>query len=404
MKLKALKIRIYPNKSQAVQFTKTFGCCRFLYNSMLAERIEVYERLKDSRRELFEHSYKTEKQYKEEFEFLKEVDSIALQQARKDLSAAYQNFFKRCKDKSAEKKGFPRFKKKNDKNSFRVVKTAENLKIDFIKKKIKIPKITWISFRDNRVIKDIKIHSVTVSKTKTNKYFASVLYEDTPSSIPQVDLKAKDLRVKGLDMSLTEFFVDNEGNSPMFRHPYREFEKKIVKLQKKIEAEKIKSKRKKLRLRLNKVYEHVTNIRKDFIEKLSTKLVKENDVICIESLSLKDMARFRKWEERKNSTDKSNHGKSVNDLGWYMFTQRLKTKADEKGKAIIEADKWFASSKTCSKCGYVKKDLVISERTWICPQCGTEHLRDQNAAINLMNIFTEGTSGSASKSWNGNRL
>lgn len=228
MKLKALKIRIYPNKSQEVQLSKTFGCCRFIYNSMLAERIEVYEKLKNNRRELFEYAYKTEKQYKEEFEFLKEVDSIALQQSRKDLSAAYQNFFRRCKDKSAEKKGFPKFKKKNDRNSFRVVKTAENLKIDFTKKKIKIPKMTWISFRDNRVIEDIRIHSVTVSKTKTNKYFASVLYEDATPSIPQVDLKVKNLNVKGLDMSLTEFFVDDEGNSPIFRRPYREFEQKIA--------------------------------------------------------------------------------------------------------------------------------------------------------------------------------
>ena len=404
MKLKALKIRIYPNKSQEVQLSKTFGCCRFIYNSMLAERIEVYERLKDSRRELFEHSYKTEKQYKEEFPFLKEADSIALQQARKDLSAAYQNFFRRCKDKSVEKKGFPKFKKKNDKNSFRVMKTAENLKIDFTKKKIKIPKITWISFRDNRVIEDINIHSVTVSKTKTDKYFASVLYEDTIPEIQQIDLKTKDLKVKGLDMSLTEFFVDENGESPMFRHPYREFEEKIQRLQKKIEAEKIKSKRKKLRLRLNRIHEHIANIRKDFIEKLSTKLIKENDVICIESLSLKDMSKFKKWEERKLLKDKCNHGKSVNDLGWYMFTQRLKTKAEEKGKVIIEADKWFASSKTCSKCGYVNKELKLEDRIWMCPQCGAEHLRDQNAATNLMNIFTEGTSDSASESWNGNRL
>ena len=107
MKLKALKIRIYPNKSQSAQLAKTFGCCRFLYNSMLAERIEVYKKLKDSRRELFEHDYKTEKQYKEEFPFLKEIDSIALQQARIDLSVAYQNFFRKCKDKSAEKKRIP---------------------------------------------------------------------------------------------------------------------------------------------------------------------------------------------------------------------------------------------------------------------------------------------------------
>lgn len=171
-----------------------------------------------------------------------------------------------------------------------------------------------------------------------------------------------------------------------------------------IELQSCKGKKSKLRARLNRVYEHISNIRKDFIEKLSTKLVKENDVIVIENLSLKDMSRFKKWEERKLLKDKCNHGKSMNDLGWYMFTQRLKTKANEKGKAIIEADKWFASSKTCSKCGHVNRELKLEDRIWICPQCGVEHLRDQNAAQNLKNIFTEGTSGSASASWNGNHL
>ena len=135
--------------------------------------------------------------------------------------------------------------------------------------------------------------------------------------------------------------------------------------------------------------------RKDFNEKLSTQLVKENDVIVIESLSMKDMAKFKKWEERKESNDKSNHGKSVNDLGWYCFVQRLKTKAEEHGKAIIEADKWFASSKMCNICGYVNRDLTISDRTWLCPRCGKEHNRDKNAAINLKNLITEGTSGRA---------
>lgn len=130
-------------------------------------------------------------------------------------------------------------------------------------------------------------------------------------------------------------------------------------------------------------------------EKLSTKLVKENDVIVIESLSLKDMARFKKWEERRNSKDKSNHGKSVYDLGWYYFVQRLKTKAQEQGKVVIEANRWFASSKTCNVCGYVNRDLTIEDRSWLCPKCGTEHNRDENAAINLRNLITAGTAGCA---------
>lgn len=131
-----------------------------------------------------------------------------------------------------------------------------------------------------------------------------------------------------------------------------------------------------MRLRLARLHEHVANKRKDFNEKLSTRLIKENDVIVLETLSLKDMAKFRKWSERKDSTDKSNHGKSVNDLGWNYFVNRLKAKAEKQCKIVIEADKWFASSKTCNICGYVNKDLTISNRSWLCPRCGTEHHRD----------------------------
>ena len=397
MKLKALKIRIYPNVEQTTLLNKTFGCTRFVYNSMLSERKKVYGELKELPRELYEYKYKTEKQLKEEFPFLKEVDSIALQQARMNLGTAYENFFRRCKDTRipSSEKGFPKFKKKNAKNSFRTIMINGNLKIDFDLKKIKAPKLGWIGFRDNRVIENIKIHSMTFSITPSLKYYVSILYEDVVENKPRVDLNRTDLKVKGLDMSLTNFFVDDEGNSPQYDKNYRTAEKKIAWLQTKISTTKNKSLKNKLKLRLARLHEHISNKRKDFNEKLSTKLVKENDVIVVESLSLKDMAKFRKWEELKNSKDKSNHGKSVYDLGWYTFVNRLKTKAEEQGKVVIEANRWFASSKTCNVCGYVNKDLTISDRSWICPHCGTEHNRDQNAAINLKQIFTTGTAGRA---------
>ena len=402
MKLKALKIRIYPNVQQTTMLNKTFGCTRFIYNTMLSERKEVYDKLKHNSRELYEYKYKTEKQLKEEYEFLKEVDSVALQQARMNLGTAYENFWRRCKDPRipSSEKGFPKFKKKNSKNSYRTVCSHDNLKIDFEKKKIKAPKIGWINFRDDRKIDDIKIHSMTFSRTPSMKYYVSILYEDNTENKPQVDLNGTNLKVKGLDMSLTNFFVDDEGNSPQYDRNYRTYEKKISELQQKLSTTKSKSLKNKLRLRLARLHEHISNKRKDFNEKLSTKLVKENDVIVIETLSLKDMAKFRKWSERKYNKDKSNHGKSVYDLGWYTFVQRLKTKAEEQGKIVIEADKWFASSKTCNICGYVNKDLTISDRTWLCPKCGKEHNRDQNAAINLKHLITEGTSGRAGCSHN----
>ena len=402
MKLKALKIRIYPNVEQPTLLNKTFGCTRFVYNSMLSERKEVYSKLKNKPRELYEYKYKTEKQLKEEFPFLKEVDSIALQQARMNLGVAYENFWRRCKDPRipSSEKGFPKFKKKNAKNSFRTVMVTGNLKIDFDLKKVKAPKLGWINFRDNRRIEDVKIHSMTFSRTPSLKYYVSILYEDVVENKPRVDLNRTDLNVKGLDMSLTNFFVDDEGNSPQYDRNYRTTEKKIAWLQNKISTTKNKSLKNKLKLRLARIHEHIANKRRDFNEKLSTKLVKENDVIVIESLSLKDMAKFKKWEERKESKDKSNHGKSVYDLGWYSFVQRLKTKAEEQGKIIMEADKWFASSKTCNICGYVNKDLTIQDRTWLCPRCGKEHNRDQNAAINLKQILTAGTAGRAGCSYN----
>ena len=410
MKLKALKLRIYPNVQQTIQLNKTFGCSRFIYNTMLSERKDIYAKLKGKPRELYEYKYRTEKQLKDEFKFLKEVDSIALQQARMNLSIAYQNFFRKLRDTKVPlcEKGFPKFKKKNSKNSFRTISVNDNLKIDFEHKKIKAPKVGWVTFRDNRVIENIKIHNMTFSRTPSMKYYVSILYEDYNPTKNQIDINNSNLKIKGLDMSLTNFFVDDEGNSPQYDKNYRKAEKKIAWLQEKISTTKISSLKKKLRLRLARIHEHIANKRKDFNEKLSTKLVKENDVIVIESLSLKDMAKFKKWEERKESNDKSNHGKSVNDLGWYYFVQRLKTKAEEQGKIVIEANKWFASTKTCNICGYVNKDLTISDRSWICPKCGTELHRDENAAINLknvaLNIFTEGTSGSAVERRNRNHL
>lgn len=410
MKLRALKIRIYPNVQQITLLNKTFGCSRFIYNTMLSERKDIYAKLKNNPRELYEYNYKTEKQLKEEFDFLKEVDSISLQQTRMNLSFAYQNFFRKLKDPRIPRseKGFPKFKRKNAKNSFRTIQINGNLKIDFTKKKVKAPKLGWISFHDSRIVEGINIHSMTFSRTSSIKYYVSILYEDVIPNKEKVDVSKPNLKVKGLDMSLTNFFVDDEGNSPQYDRNYRKAEKKIAQLQEKISTSRCTQLKKKLRLRLARLYEHVANKRRDFNEKLSTQLIKENDVIVIEALSLKDMAKFRKWEERKELKDKNNHGKSVNDLGWCYFVNRLKAKAEEQGKVIIEANKWFASSKTCNICGYVNRDLTISERSWICPRCGTEHQRDENAAKNLrnvaLNIFTEGSSGSAAARRNGNHL
>ena len=256
-------------------------------------------------------------------------------------------------------KRFPRFKKKGRKNSFRTVLVGQNLKIDFEKRKIKAPKLGWISFRDDRRIENLKIRSMTFSRTPTLKYYVSVLYEDLLLEMPKVKFSGEMPKIVGLDMSLTNFFVDDRGNSPEYTRLYRKYEGKISELQKKISTSKNTQFKKKLRLRLNRIHEHIQNARKDFIEKLSTELVRKNDVIVIESLSLKDIAKFKTWEERKDSKDPFNHGKSAYDLGWNKFVSRLKTKAEERGKTIIEANRWFASTKTCNMCGYVNQDLTV---------------------------------------------
>lgn len=407
-KLKAYKVRIYPNETQKVQLVKTFGSCRFLYNQMLSERKEAYEQFKDDKDKLHSYAYKTEKQYKSEFEFLREVESTCLQQSRIDLNAAYANFFRKVKNPKIKEKGFPNFKRKNAKNSFRVQCVNSNIKVDFKRKKVKLPKIGWINYHDPRIIEKLNIHSATVSKTTTDKYYVSILYDVEIPEPKQLDLKAKDLKVKGLDMSLTNFFVDDEGHSPMYDRNYRKFEKRIQDIQKRLSSETKKFKKTKLKKRLARVHEHIANKRHDFIEKLSHKLVHENDVIVVETLSLKDMAKFRTWEERKNLKDKNNHGKSVYDLGWGIFLNRLKTKAEENGKMIIEADKWFASSKTCNHCGYVNKDLAIEDREWTCPKCGSKMMRDMNAAQNLkylgLRFLAEGSSVNAAERRNGNHL
>lgn len=371
---KALKIRIYPNSKQEVLILKTLGCSRFLYNQMLAERIEVYKQLKDQdRRILYEHKYKTEKEYKKEFDWLSEVDSISLQQSRIDLSSAYQNFFNSLKDKrKGEKVGFPKFHKKGQKDSYRTVFTSNNIQLNFKNRKIKLPKLDWIVFRDERTSFEGKIKSATVSRTKTGKYFVSILFEQD-LELDGTEIH-ENLKTKGLDMSLSNFYTDENGNSPAYERIYRKNEKKLAQLQRKVSKKKKGSKKRaKVQLKVNKIHEQISNSRRYFTQVLSTKLVKENDVIVVENLNLKAMSQCL------------NLGKSVNDLGYGMFLAQLKYKTLWNNKILIEADKWFASSKTCSKCGFKHKDLKLSDRVFLCPSCGFELNRDQNAGINLKN-------------------
>jgi putative transposase len=371
---KALKIRIYPTQKQTEVLNKNLGAARAIFNMMLYERKSVYEQLKDDKRALYEYKYKTEKEYKEEYDWLKEVDSIALQQSRIDLSNAYSNFFKSLSGKRKGKSGFPKFKKKKNGSSYRTVVTNNNIQLNFDISKVKLPKVGWIKFRDERNSINGIIKSATVSRTSTGKYFVSILIEEE-LELEGIDLDqvSKD-KILGLDMSLSNFFVDQNGNSPAYERLYRKYEPKLKKAQRKLSKKKLGSKNwYKALQRVSIIHEKIANKRKDFTHKLSTQIVDDYTIIVVENLNLRVMSQCL------------NLGKSIMDLGYSQFIHQLKYKTLWNNKFLLEADKWFASSKTCSKCGYIKKDLTLADRFWYCPCCGVEHNRDINAGKNLQN-------------------
>ncbi len=372
---RAYKFRIYPNQIQQKFLDNSFGCCRFLWNQMLNERITVYNELKHDKRKLFSYKYKTEKRYKSEFKFLKKVDSKALQTSTRNLLIAFKNFYHGLKKK--QKVGFPKFKSSKHKQSYSTYNINNNIKIDFSQKLIKFPKIkTWMKFQDDRVFSE-PILRITVSKTKTCKYYVSILIEKEIEVSPKQEIDVS--KIEAFDMSLSDFLVSpvHHLQNPRF---YRKEEKKLRKLHRELSRKKKGSlNRKKARLRLARLYEKITNRKLDWCHKLSTDLANRYECIILEDLNIKGMQQFN-----------SGFSKSVTrDFSWNQFVNQLHYKLVERGHHLIVVDRWFPSSKLCSQCGWKHNNLKLYERTWKCQVCGSFHQRDRNASINLLKEGTE---------------
>jgi len=362
---KAYKFRLYPTPEQAVQLHKTFGCTRKLWNEMLGERKSVYDELKDDKEALYCHVYKTEKEYKVDLPYLKEVDSIALQQARIDLLAAYNNFF-------GKRAGFPKFKSRRAKQSYRTQYTNANIKVDFDNKRIKLPKTSWIDYRDDRRF-DERVRSVTVSKTKSGKCFASILVEAELEVKPLVEVPES--KIAAFDMSAAHFLVGEQFrlDNPRF---YRKHEKKLKNLHRNLSRKQPGSNGWHEAVnKLARLYEKINNQKNDWMYKVALGLARVHDVVVLEDLNIEGMKQF--------STGLS---KTITlDFSWHAFTRILKYKPEWRGKHLVTVDRFFASSKQCSNpaCDFKNDDLDLKDREWTCPECGTHHDRDENAARNL---------------------
>ena len=356
--LKGMKFRVYPNKKQLNIIENTFGCCRLIYNSGLALRINAY---KDGKSIGYKETSAmlTDMKRSSEYEFLREVDSIALQQSLKDLDKAYKNFFNK-------RASFPKFKSKhNPHKSYRTQNVNGNISV--VDKYIKLPKLGYVKAKISMPVLG-KIRNATIECAPSGKYFCVLNVE---CDIPVYTNKGNSI---GIDVGIKSFYVDSNGYECPNNKYLDKSKSKLLKEQRKLSRMvKGSSNYNKQRIKVARIHEKINNQRNDFLHKESTKLVRENQIICIEDLNVKGMVKNHRL------------ARSINDVSWSSFFSMLEYKSYYYGTEIIKVPRFYASSQTCNCCGSKNSKVKsLSVRTWTCSNCHTINNRDLNAAKNIL--------------------